>query len=336
MAKQRIDEAALVGAIVIVLIHDDLRRVDAVHPGGDIGIVLAFTGDGIHQHRTLDIGTAKEPDALDNAGANPVGRTLLIDLKGRFIEDIGGILEPQMAVQIAAEVLSRSIVHPFRQTNHIYLLRHHINDEIGRQAGAAVIEPLEDIAVAQRGDPNGTTLVIDLGIVIRYLKLAYHIGQLAQFAVTQLFGRIPVQHGDLIKGDLLDILGKVTGLHSYQLGIGAAADDNAGKQPANHIDDKYCSDNDKRHDAAALQQFPEGLAVFRLAIDAGSDNRRDAVYYREEQEKAIKCCRVQIDGRQLHIKVNETRHNGDDQIDENVFAGKAGFSHKRRSFRTLH
>ena len=175
-----------------------------------------------------------------------------------------------MAVQIAAEVLSRSIVHPFRQTNHIYLLRHHINDEIGRQAGAAVIQPLEDIAVAQRGDPNGTTLVIDLGVVI---------GQLAQFAVTQLFGRIPVQHGDLIKGDLLDILGKVTGLHSYQLGIGAAADDNAGKQPANHIDDKYRSDNDKRHDATALQQFPKGLAVFRLAVDAGSDNRRDAVHY---------------------------------------------------------
>ena len=68
---------------------------------------------------------------------------------------------------------------------------------------------------------------------------------------------------------------------------------------------------------------------------SGSDNRRDAVYYREEQEKAIKCCRVQIDGRQFYIKVDETRHNGNRKIDQNVFAGNTGFSHKGRSFRTL-
>ena len=44
---------------------------------------------------------------------------------------------------------------------------------------------------------------------------------------------------------------------------------------------------------------------------------------------------MEIDRRQLNVEVDKACYKGDNQIDENVFAGKAGFSHKRRSFRTL-
>ena len=242
-------------------------------------------------------------------------------------------MEPQVTVQIAAEVLGGGVVHPLRQANHLDLLRDHIDDKVGRQARAAVIEPLEDIAVAQRGDPNGASLVVDLGVVIGYLELADHIGQLAQLAVAQLFGGVPIQHGDLVKGDLLDLIGKAAGLYRHQLGIGAAAQNDAGKQAAHHIDDEYGADDHQRNHAAALQQLPEGPAVFRLPVNTGGDGGGDAVNGGDKEEEAVKCRRVKIDGGQLHIEVDKARYDGNDEVNEDVFAGKAGFGHRWRSFR---
>ena len=287
LPKQRIDVAALVGAIVIVLIHNDLGRVNAIYPGRNIGIVLAFAGNGIDQYRPLNIGAAKQANPLDNAGANPIGCTFFINFEGGFIKDEGRILEPQMTVQVAAEMFGRCIVHSLRQTNNLHFLRHHIDDEVGRQTSTAVIEPLKDIAIPKRSNPNRAALIVDLSIVFGHFKLAYHIGQFAQLAVTQLFGRVAIQHGDLIERDLLNILRKVTGFHGQQLSIGPAAQNDAGKQAANHINNKYCRNHNERYSAAALQQFPKGLSIFRLAVDAGGDNCRNAVHHRNKQEESV-------------------------------------------------
>ena len=239
LTEHGIQEPILIGAVIIILIHDDIGGVYPVHPGGNVGIVFAFAGDGIDQHRALNIRAAEQPDAFDDAGADPIGRSLLVDLEGRLIKQEGRVLEPQVAVQVAAEMLGGGIAHPFGQAHHLHLLRYHIDNEVGRQAVAAVVEPFEDIAVFQRGHADGAAVVIDLGIVFGNLKLADHIGQLAQLAVPQLFRRIAVQHGDLIKGDLLNILGKAARFHRHQAGVGAGTQDHAGKQPADDINDKH-------------------------------------------------------------------------------------------------
>ena len=49
LAKDGIDEAVDIGAVVVVLLHDQLRGEHVVHPGGDFGelTIGALTGDGV-------------------------------------------------------------------------------------------------------------------------------------------------------------------------------------------------------------------------------------------------------------------------------------------------
>ena len=76
---------------------------------------------------------AEQADPLDDPGADPVGRSLLINLHHRLGKHVGGVVEAQMAVEVPAEVLRRGVVDALVQPHHLHILRHHIDEQIGGQ-----------------------------------------------------------------------------------------------------------------------------------------------------------------------------------------------------------
>ena len=219
LAEVGVQKAVVELAVVVILIHDDVGGVQPVHPGGHILVILALAADGVHQHGALHVRTAEKPDALDDPGADPVGGALLVDLKHRLVEHHGGILEPQVAVEVPGEVFRRGILHALVQPDHLRLLGHHVDDDIGRQAVGAVGEPLDEVSVGKARDPHGAALIVDLGIVGQDLKLRHHIRQLTQLPAAQSGGGVAVQHGDLVIADLLHLRDEVTGGQGQQLAV---------------------------------------------------------------------------------------------------------------------
>ena len=59
-----------IGAVVVVLLDDEIRRVDVIHPVRHIlgVIVLMLPGDGVHQHSPVDVRAAKESDGFSDRG----------------------------------------------------------------------------------------------------------------------------------------------------------------------------------------------------------------------------------------------------------------------------
>ncbi|CAN3975976.1 Protein of putative function DUF45, partial [Dysosmobacter welbionis] len=100
LAENGVDKAVVVHSVIIVLLHNQIRVIDVVHPVGDLLIILALPGNGVHQNGPLDVRAAEEADGLHHAGADPVGLALFIDLKHRIGKHICGIVEPQVAGQI--------------------------------------------------------------------------------------------------------------------------------------------------------------------------------------------------------------------------------------------
>ena len=80
-------------AMIVILLHDEVGHIEGVHPGGDLFVVGAFSGHGVHQHGALDIGAAEQADALDHPGGDPPGMALLVDLKFRGGEHHSGKVE---------------------------------------------------------------------------------------------------------------------------------------------------------------------------------------------------------------------------------------------------
>ena len=119
----------MVHAIVVVLLHDDIRGIHPVHPAGNHLIILALAGNGVDQHGALHVLAAEEADGLDDPGADPVRRALLVNFKDRLIEHHGGVLEAQMPVEVAAEMLGSGVLHALIQAHHLCLLGHHVDDE---------------------------------------------------------------------------------------------------------------------------------------------------------------------------------------------------------------
>ena len=164
LAEHGVEEAVVVHAVVVVLLHDEFGVVHMVYPAGDIFIVSALAGDGVHQHSPLDVRAAEEADGLDHPGADPVGAALLVDLKHRVREHIGGVVEPQVAHEVPAEVLGGGVLHALVQPDHLRLLGHHVDDHVGGQAVGPVGEPLDQVSVGQGGHPHRAALIVDLGV----------------------------------------------------------------------------------------------------------------------------------------------------------------------------
>ena len=184
LTEHRVEEAVVVAAIVIVLFNDEVSRVDAVHPGGNFLIIFALAGDGVDQHRTVNVGAAEQADGLDGARTDPVGCTFIVNLKYRRRKHHGGVAEPQQTVEVAAEMLSGRVFHALVKAHDFGFLRYHVNDEVGGQTVGAVGEPLDRVPIAQRGDAHGAVLVVNLTVSGQNLELADHVAQFAELAAA--------------------------------------------------------------------------------------------------------------------------------------------------------
>ena len=302
--------------MVVILLLDELRRVHMVHPGGHVRRVVigALAGDGVHQHRTGNVRAAEQADGLFDPGADPEGIALLVDLEGRGVKQIGGIVEAQIAAQVPAEVLGGGIADALVQAHHVHVLGDHVDDEIGGQAVGAVVQPLDPVAVAQGRHPHRAALVVDLGIVPGHLELGHHVRQLAQLAVAQLLSGVPVQHGDLVIADLLDVGGEVAGLHRQQVPVGPGPE----HLPADGRADQR---RDHQHQAqhkgdGALLFHKAEVALGPAALKPGGQHRAAAVHRAQQQCEHIEVAGVQVQRRQRHIEIDGSEHQRHRQVQQ--------------------
>ena len=302
--------------MVVILLLDELRRVHMVHPGGHVRRVVigALAGDGVHQHRTGNVRAAEQADGLFDPGADPEGIALLVDLEGRGVKQIGGIVEAQIAAQVPAEVLGGGIADALVQAHHVHVLGDHVDDEIGGQTVGAVIEPLDPVAVAQGRHPHRAALVVDLGIVPGHLELGHHVRQLAQLAVAQLLGGVLVQHGNLVIADLLHLGGKVAVVHGQQVPVGAGPE----HLPADGRADQR---RDHQHQAqhkgdGALLFHKAEVALGPAALKPGGQHRAAAVHRAQQQCEHIEVAGVQVQRRQRHIEIDGSEHQRHRQVQQ--------------------
>ena len=360
LTEDGVEPSALIQTVVVVLLHDQICRVDPVTPGGNFlaGIVLAFAGDGIDQHGAVDVGAAEHTDGLFHFGADPVRLALFVDLKDRGAEHIGGILEAQMTLEVPSEQLGVRVFDALSlgQTNDLYVLADHVDVQVGGDTVLAVGEPFDQIAVFQKGHADGTSFIVDLVVLVGYLELADHIGQLAQFAVAQFRGGVLVQHGDLVEGDLLNVGDKVAFLHRQKLGIGVGAEDDAGQQRAYQIDDDQSTAQQKGNDAVLLHHTEKvfdaagikgrlrdviqvdhiGVPILFGLTDLTGEHSGHTVNGTEQKGKDVKFGGMQVDGRQFQIEINKADDRRYQKADQGALGASQGFSfvHKCTSLKS--
>ena len=315
LTEQGIDEAVHIGAVVVVLLDNQVGGIHMVHPLGHIVhlVVGALAADGIHQHGADNVRTAEQTDGAADTRAHPVGIALLIDLKSRLIKEVGGIVETQIAVEIASEMLRRGVANTVLQPVDFHILGHHVDDQIGGQAVGTVIEPLDDVAVAQGRHTDGAALVVDLGIVVGHFKLRYHVCQLAQLAVAQLLGAGAVQHGDLVKADLLHFGGKVALFHRQQVTVIRSAEYLPRNNGAHQCHSQQTYRQEKGHPALLFHKFE--IALGSRPLKAGGDDGAHTVHHGQQHKEGVKLRRFEVDRRQRHIIVDGGKQQRHRQID---------------------
>ena len=316
LAEDGVDKTVDIGAVVVVLLDDQLGSVDMVHPVGHVSHIVIHTlaADGVHQHSAGDVGAAEEADGLINAGANPIGVAALVDLKGRLIKHIGRVVKAQVAVEVTAKVLGCGVANALAEAHHVHVLGHHVDDQVGRQTFGAVIEPLDEIAVAQRGHTDGAALIVDLGIVPRHFKLRYHIRQLTQLAVAQAHGTVTVQHGNLVVGNLLHLGGKVAIVHRQQVAIAGGSEDLPADDAAHHGGHHQRSSQDSRDLALFFDKAKVALDSFTL--EAGGDHGTEAVHRAGQDQENIELPGLEVQRRQRHIEISCGKDQRNQQIDQ--------------------
>ncbi|MPM48792.1 hypothetical protein SDC9_95519 [bioreactor metagenome] len=271
----------MIAAVVVILLHHQLAVVHPVHPGGDIFVIRALAGDGVGEHRAMDIHAAKQADGFHNARADPIGNALLVNLKHRGVKHHGGELEAQVPVQVAAKVLRDGVLHALGKPDYVGVLRHHIDDEIGGQALGPVGKPLDKIAVGQRGNADRAPPVVNLGIGAENLELGHHVRQLAQLPVPQQHGGVCIQHGNLIIGDLVHILRKVSRLNRKQLTVTLGPDYNPARKRAHCRHDNHGQRQRKGNCTLLFYKMKVTLRPFALKTRG---EHGAAAVYRAQQE----------------------------------------------------
>ena len=211
-----------------------------------------------------------------------------------------------MAVQIAAEMLRRGVADALVQPHHLHVLRHHVDEQVGRQTLAAVVQPLDDVAVPKGRHPDGAALIVDLGVVVRHLELGHHVRQLTQLAVAQLHGRLRVQHGDLVVADLLHLGGEVAVLHCQQVAVRAGAEQLPACDAAHQCRGRQRDSHDQRHGTLLFQKTE--IALCARALKSGGQHGAAAVHGAGQQHEDIELLAFEIDGRQHHIVVHSREH----------------------------
>ena len=218
-------------------------------------------------------------------------------------------------------MLGGGVLDALLQPHQLHALVHHVDEQVGGQAFGAVGHPLDHIGVHQRGDAHGAALVVDLGVVVHHLKLADHVAELPQLPVPQPLGAVPVQHGDLVVGDLRHIAGEIPGLKGQQLRVGPRPEDHAaGDGPHKGRDQQ--GQGQEEGDGALL--FQKGEVFLRpLGLEPGGQQGAAAVHRAQHQDKDIKIGRFQVDRRQLRIEIDQGHRQSDAQVDEHPGEGGA-------------
>ena len=316
-----------IGAVIVVLLGNQLRRVHMVDPRRHIRhvVVATLARHRVYQHRADGIRAAEETDRLLHPRADPPRVALLVDLKGGIVEEVGGVVETEVAAEVAAEVLGGRIADALLETDDIDVLRDHVNHEIGGQTRLAVVEPLDPVAVAQRRHADGAVFVVDLRVVVCDLELRDHVRQLAELAVAETGRRVAVEHRDLVEADLVDLVGEAACLNGQQVAVSARAQ----HLPAEHRTDQRHSHEQRRREErhAALLLHKAEVALRPFALKAGGQHRAHAVHRAQQQRKDVELRRLQADRRQHGIEVDQPEHQRHRQIDERPPERRAdGFS----------
>ena len=312
--------------MVVILLDDDIGGINAVHPFGNFFIILALAGEGVSENCAADIGAGEEADALDYAGADPVGDTFLVNFEVGFVEHKGGVLEAEMASQIAAEVLGGGILDTNTlgiKADDLNILGHHIDDKIGGKPLAAVCCPFDNIAVDKGRYADGTALIVDLGVVLGHFELADILAELTKLAVAKTLGAVLIQHGDLVIADLVDIFNEIALGKLKESGVRACAENGHTDNAADNEDhNKKCADYDG-DSAVSFKSAPKLASVGDL-VKADADGAEHAVNKSQQKEKAVKALIVKVDCRELEIEVNSSEKKGYYQIDNYTFCS-SGF-----------
>ncbi len=114
-----------------------------------------------------------------------------------------------MAVKISVKIFSLGVFDPFRELHALCILSRHVDQDIGRNPVFLVGQPLNRACIGQGSHPDRLSLVIDLGIIPGNLKLGNHIHHTSHLPVAQQRGGVPVQQGDGLVIDLLNVVCKL-------------------------------------------------------------------------------------------------------------------------------
>ena len=315
--------------MIVILLHDEVGGIDIVHPGRDIVdvVVLALAGDGIAEYGALDVGAAEEANGPDDPGGDPVGGALLVDLELGGVKEVGGVAETQVAHDVAVEGLGEGVLHALLEPHHAGLLGDHVHQHIGGQAVASVGEPLDEVGVVNGCHPDGPALVVDLGGVVGVLELAHHVAEGAHLAVPQVLGGGPVQGGDLVEGDLGDVLGKVAVGHGEQVPVGGGPEDGHGDQGADdaHGDEQHHEDAHREalglHKAEVLFQAGAGSHA-EAGGEEGGHHKDEA----EKKDKGVEVPVLEVQGGEGEVEVDEAEHQSDGQAEEDAGGLAHGFA----------
>ena len=215
-------------------------------------------------------------------------------------------------------MLGGRVLHAVFKAHHVDVLRHHVDDKVGGKTLGAVVEPLDDVAIAKRRNAHGAAVVVDLRVVLGDLELRNHVGKLAELAVAELLRAVAVEHGDAVVGDLSDLLGEAAAFNGKQRLIVLRAQHDPGHQRADKRCDNKQRRDEKRHGALL---FDEGEVALRArALKAGGQKRADAVGEAQQQCKAVKLLGVQVDGGQFKIEKDRADEQRDKHIDRDAAA----------------
>ena len=230
-------------------------------------------------------------------------------------------MEAEIAVEVAAEMLGGGVADAVLEPHHLHVLGHHVDDQVGGQTGLAVVEPLDDVAVLQGGDPDGAALVVDLGVVVGHLELGHHVRQLTQLAVAQLGGAVLIQHGDLVEGDLLPLGGEVAGLHRQEIPVAVGPEHLPAQGAADQRGGYQCDRQQQGDQALLFQEFE--IAPDAAALEAGGQYGAQAVYAAHQQGEGVEFRGLQVDGGQGDIEIRRGEHQRDGQVQYRAAKGGA-------------
>ena len=325
----------MIQAVVVVLLEYELRGEHAVHPHRDLLDVqiLALARDGVHEHGAYGVLPAEEADALGDDCGDPVGLALLVHLKVHVREHLGGVFEAQIAVDVAEKVLAGRVADALVEALHADLLRHHVDDEVGGDAVALVVPPLEHVAVVQVSDAHGAVVVVYLVALRVHLELADQVGQLAEAARGEDVGGVGVQHRDLVEGDLSHLAGEVAVLYREEAGVVPRAGDLPADNRADYGHGEAEADDVKRH-GGALPRRRHPLARAR-GLRPAEQQRARAENGAEQDDEHVKVARMDVYGRKLEIEIQKAEYGGHHEGDEQALSPREDLARLARLLLTF-